>query len=89
MVLTARSKLQDEAEAEFMEAGTRGHTGRQYLDVYTIRQILTLRDDKGQSAAAIEKKLGLKPGVVERLGTAGVVELAQEQGRAQREINMV
>ncbi|EGP88547.1 unnamed protein product [Zymoseptoria tritici ST99CH_1A5] len=89
MVLTARSKLQEEAEAEFMESGTRGHAGRQFLDVYTIRQILTMRDEKRQSAAAIEKRLGLKPGVVERLGAAGVVALAQDQGRAQREINMV
>jgi hypothetical protein len=89
MVLTARSKLQEEAEAEFMESGTRGHAGRQFLDVYTIRQILTLRDEKNQSAAAIEKKLGLKPGVVARLGGAGVVGLSHDKGRAQREINMV
>lgn len=88
-VLDARSKLQDRAEAEFLEAGRRGHDGREFLDVYIIRQILTLRDQRKKSATEIERQLGLKKGVVERLGAAGVVELAQESGRAQREINMV
>ncbi|KAF2172198.1 hypothetical protein M409DRAFT_17438 [Zasmidium cellare ATCC 36951] len=88
-VLDARSRLADEAESEFMEAGRRGHEGRQFLDVYQIRQILTLRDQRGKSSAEIERRLGLKNGVVERLGAAGVVELAQETGRAQKEIEMV
>ena len=72
-----------------MEAGRRGHEGRKFLDVYTIRQILTMRDERGRSAGEIEKTLGLRSGVVERLGTQGVVELAHEQGRARREIDMV
>ena len=69
-----------------MEAGRRGHEGRQFLDVFTIRQILTLRDERGRSAAEIEKALGLKRGVVDRLGIQGVFELAQETGRADKEI---
>lgn len=88
-VLHSRSRLADEAEAEFMEAGRRGHEGRQFLDVYQIRQVLTMRDQRGRSDADIEKRLGLKSGVVARLGAAGVVELAQETGRAQKEIEMV
>lgn len=88
-VLDARARLQDEAEVEFMDAGRRGHDGRQFLDVYLIRQILTLRDQRGRSPAEIERQLGLKKGVVERLGARGVVDLAQETGRAQKEINMV
>jgi hypothetical protein len=88
-VLEARARLQDEAEREFMEAGRRGHDGRQFLDVFTIRQILTLRDERGRSSGEIEKTLGLKRGVVERLGMQGVVQLAQETGRARREIDMV
>jgi hypothetical protein len=89
MVLAARSRLQDEADVEFMEGGRRGHVGRQYLDVYTIRQILQMRDQRKQSAAEIERSLGLKEGVVERLGGSGVVALAYDTGRAQQEINMV
>lgn len=89
MVLSARSRLQDEAEVEFMEGGKRGHAGRQYLDVYTIRQILQMRDQRGQSDKEIERVLGLKDGVVERLGGKGVVGMAYDTGRAQQEINMV
>jgi hypothetical protein len=89
MVLEARARLQDEAEREFMEAGRRGHEGRQFLDVYTIRQILTMRDERGRNPGQIEKALGLKSGVVGRLGMEGVVELAQEQGRARKEVDMV
>lgn len=78
MVLDARSKLQDQAEIEFLEAGKRGSPGREFLDIYTIRQILVLRDQKRKTAAEIEKSLGLKQGAVDRLGTPGVVQLAQE-----------
>ncbi|KAK3720170.1 hypothetical protein LTR37_003994 [Vermiconidia calcicola] len=88
-VLDARSRLQDEAEQEFMEAGRRGHQGRQFLDVFTIRQMLTMRDEQGKSAAAIEKTLGLKDGAVERLGPKGVFGLAQEMGRAEKEVHVV
>lgn len=72
-----------------MDAGRRGHDGRQFLDVFTIRQILTMRDEHRRGATEIEKTLGLKKGVVDRLGAAGVVELAQETGRAQKHVDMV
>jgi hypothetical protein len=74
---------------EFVEAGKRGHAGRQFLDVHTIRQILSLRDGYGQSAGRIEQKLGLRKGVVERLGAPGVFGLTTETGRAEQEIRMV
>ena len=89
MVLDARSKLQDEADKEYLEAGRRGHSGRQFLDIFTIRQILTRRDERRESESKIEKALGLKQGVVERLGNVGVVELAQDSGRAQRGVEVV
>ncbi|KAK5109689.1 hypothetical protein LTR62_006811 [Meristemomyces frigidus] len=88
-VLEARSRLADQAELEFQQAGRRGHEGRQFLDVYMIRQILVQRDEKGKSAAEIEKSMGLKRGVVERLGARGVVGLAQQQGRAEKEVFIV
>ncbi len=72
-----------------MEAGRKGHSGRQFLDVYTIRQMLVMRDGQRRSSAEIEKVLGLKKGSVDRLGAPGVVELAQEVGRADKEVNMV
>ena len=63
-------------------------TGRQFLDVYTIRQILVLRDERKQSAGEIEKALGLRQGTVGRLGPVGVTGLAQEVERAQGHVDM-
>ncbi|RMX95216.1 hypothetical protein D0868_11852 [Hortaea werneckii] len=88
VALDSRAKLQEAADAEFQMAGKRGHEGRQFLDVYMIRQILIERDVQGRSAEEIERKMGLKKGVVERLGGKGVVQLAQEQGRGQRQVEI-
>ena len=88
-VLDARAKLQDEAEREFLEAGKRGHEGRQFLDVYTIRQMLVMRDERGSGADSIEKALGLRQGAVDRLGPRGVFGLVQEVGRAQKGVDIV
>ncbi|KAK4555108.1 hypothetical protein LTR86_007874 [Recurvomyces mirabilis] len=88
-VLEARSRLQDQAELEFQQAGRRGHDGRQFLDIYMIRQILVQRDEKGKTSAEIEKSMGLKRGVVERLGPKGVIGLAQQQGRAEKGVHIV
>ncbi|KXL46371.1 hypothetical protein M433DRAFT_157690 [Acidomyces richmondensis BFW] len=76
-VLEARSKLQEEAEKEFDQVGKGVNGGRQFLDVMVIRQILAQRD-QGKSAANIERDMGLKKGVVERLGPRGMVCLVQE-----------
>ncbi|KAK5135129.1 hypothetical protein LTR08_005654 [Meristemomyces frigidus] len=89
MVLESRSRLQSEADTEFGRSGQKAHAGRQFLDVYTIRQILIERDEKGRSAADIERRMGLKQGVVARLGAKGIVGLAQEQGRANRGVQVV
>ncbi|KAI7550631.1 hypothetical protein KC331_g3053 [Hortaea werneckii] len=89
VALDSRAKLQEAADAEFQMAGKRGHEGRQFLDVYMIRQILIERDVQGRSAEEIERKMGLKRGVVERLGGRGIVQLAQEQGRGQRQVEIV
>lgn len=78
-VLEARSRLQEEAEQEFQQAGRGVHEGRQFLDVVMIRQILAQRDQQGKDAANIERSMGLKKGVVERLGPRGMVSLVQEQ----------
>lgn len=79
-VLEARARLQEEAEREFTEAGRSGHAGREFLDVYTVRQMLVLRDGKRQAPGEIEKALGLRKGTVERLGAPGVVGIAQDVG---------
>ena len=72
VVLTARERLQQQAEVEFTKTG-KGDAGKSFLDVATIRQLLLLRDDRGMGEAEIEKRLGLAQGVVGRLGPRGVV----------------
>ena len=72
MVLRARERLQQEAEAEFAKTG-REDGGKRFLDVSTIRQVIVLRDDKKMGEEQIEKTLGLAKGVVRDLGPKGVV----------------
>ena len=72
MVLTARERLQQQAEVEFAKTG-RGDGEKSFLDVSTIRQLLVLRDERGMGEEEIEKSLGLAQGVVRRLGQRGVV----------------
>ncbi|QIW97813.1 hypothetical protein AMS68_003331 [Peltaster fructicola] len=86
LVLESRAKLQEQADKEFALAGK---GGREFLDAYTIRQILMLRDEQKKSAAQIEKSLSLKAGVIDRLGPPGMTGLVTEQGRGRREVDMV
>lgn len=74
-LLTARYRLAEEAEKEFAEIGRTGAKGRQFLDVVTLSQVLVMRE-KGVSGDEIERKLGLRKGVVGRLGGRGVVGVA-------------
>ncbi|KAI5247907.1 hypothetical protein E4T42_05869 [Aureobasidium subglaciale] len=72
-VLQARAELAGEAEREFLEAGKRGSAGRRFLDVGTLRNVITMRDQRGMSDAEIERGLGLRSGTVAKLGPKGVV----------------
>jgi len=46
--------------------------GREFLDMSTIQKVISLRQ-QGEEAAAIEARLGLKAGVVARLGPPGIL----------------
>lgn len=74
-LLEARERLAAQAEEEFANVGRKGAAGRQFLDVYTVRQVLQMRD-KGVSNEEIEGKLGLKAGTVGVLGRKDVVGVA-------------
>ena len=71
-MLAARERLQQQAEVEFAKTG-RGDGGKSFLDIFMIRQVIVMRDERGMSEVEIEKSLGLAQGVVERLGPRGVV----------------
>lgn len=65
--LEARRRIQESIETD--HDGNSVKAG--YLDVATLRRIITLRD-RGSSPAEVEKALGLKPGTVDALGRPGV-----------------
>ncbi|KAF1982565.1 hypothetical protein K402DRAFT_466688 [Aulographum hederae CBS 113979] len=73
MILRARQRIQDEADAEEDMVGRTGFRGKRYLEASLIRQMLVLRDGKGMGAEAIERELMLAPGTVGRLGPRDVV----------------
>jgi hypothetical protein len=86
-VLHARARLQEKAEVE--ERLGRGANQREFLDVFEMRQALLMRDAQGKTPAQIERRLGLKEGVVARLGGKGVISVVDEQGRERKEVDIV
>lgn len=90
-MLDARARLQARAEEESEALAKRGKgfVGREFLDVWTIRQVLFERDVKGRSGGEIERKMGLREGLVARLGGGGVLGLVREQGRERKEVDIV
>lgn len=73
LVVTARQRLTEAAERESEHFGHAGHPGRSFLDALTIQQVLTMRDKQGMRRGDIERFLGLKKGVLERLGKDEIV----------------
>lgn len=73
LVVTARQRLMEAAEKEAEHFGHAGHPGRSFLDALTIQQVLTMRDKQGMRRGDIERFLGLKKGVLERLGKDEIV----------------
>lgn len=73
LVVTARQRLMEAAEKEAEHFGHAGHPGRTFLDALTIQQVLTMRDKQGMRHGDIERFLGLKKGVLERLGKDEIV----------------
>ncbi|KAK1834302.1 hypothetical protein QBC39DRAFT_252634 [Podospora conica] len=74
-VLDSRRRLQAQADEELNNMGKPNGQGREFLDMPTIQKIISLRQ-QGKEATAIEARLGLKSGVVARLGSPGIVSPA-------------
>jgi hypothetical protein len=73
LVVTARQRLTKAAEEESEHFGRAGHPGRTFLDALTIQQVLTMRDKQKQRPREIERFLGLKTGILDRLGKDEIV----------------
>ena len=61
LVLEARRKLGEQADAEIEQYGRSGVQGKRFLEVTTIRQILIMRDQQGVKETDIEHQLELYP----------------------------
>lgn len=57
------------------ETGRGKNSESEYLPVGVLRMVLGMRDHRGVGPGEIERELGLKVGVVGRLGEGGVVGL--------------
>ncbi|EEH07066.1 conserved hypothetical protein [Histoplasma capsulatum G186AR] len=77
LVFSSRAELEKLAAREFESVGRQSHTGREFLDVVSIRHVLAMRDKQGMSEEIIEKKLRLKKGAVALLGRKGIVGLVR------------
>lgn len=75
LILQSRKRLQERAENEFNNIGRRGFEGREFMDVYMVTDALKMRQS-GMSLVDIEKRLGLKNGMMAKLGERGVLETA-------------
>lgn len=72
-VLEARSRLQQQAEEDleaFNRAGNKAQ--RRFLDMRTLIDAIQLQD-RGMSAAEVERKLGLAPNLLSKFGRPGVL----------------
>ncbi|KAK0668232.1 hypothetical protein QBC41DRAFT_124025 [Cercophora samala] len=65
--LENRRRLEAQAKSEMEDWGKSTHQGKELLDIGTIKKIFVL-SEQGESEQAIEKQLGLKKGVVSKLG---------------------
>ncbi|KAK2871787.1 hypothetical protein FQN49_002827 [Arthroderma sp. PD_2] len=73
LILSSRTRISAEAEAELDSLGRQGHMGRRFVDVVSLKQILSMRDEQGVSDGVIERRFGLKKGALATLGPKGVV----------------
>jgi hypothetical protein len=73
LVMQARKRWQEKAEAELEEVGRSGFVGREMMDVGMVTDALRMRR-RGVGDADIEKRLGLRSGVLRKLGPPGVTE---------------
>ncbi|KAJ5337944.1 hypothetical protein N7452_004672 [Penicillium brevicompactum] len=73
LVVTARQRLTKAADEEAEQFGRAGHSGRTFLDALTIQQVLTMRDKQKQRPREIERFLGLRKGILDRLGKDEIV----------------
>lgn len=71
----ARDRLRSQAEAELHDLGSAHAKGRRFADMRHLLDAIRMRDS-GASLREVERNLGLRAGILERLGKPGVVSHA-------------
>ncbi|KAG8533102.1 uncharacterized protein KY384_001885 [Bacidia gigantensis] len=72
VILEARTQIAEQAEQELTQTRSAASKAtRRFLDVMTIRQVLSMRDDQSMGAQEIENTLHLSPGTVGKLALVG------------------
>ena len=72
-VVEAREKFAKIAMEEIENMGRPSFQGRSLISASELRTLLELRDDAKKSPGEIERHLRLRPGLVAKLGPAGMV----------------
>lgn len=75
-MLRAREALQRERDEEEDSVGRKGFSGKRFVDVGTLREAIRMKGS-GVSSEEIEKRFGLRKGVVDRIGTNDVVDVVK------------
>lgn len=71
-VLDARQALQLQADQDLENMGRSGYRGRRLLDMRTVLDVIHMRE-RAVPPRAIESRLGLEPGMADKLGRHGVL----------------
>jgi hypothetical protein len=66
--------LQSEYDAEQDGQGRKGFKGKRFLEVGMLREVVRLRG-RGVERRDIERRFGLRKGVLEELGRDGIVDV--------------
>jgi hypothetical protein len=75
-VLRNRLAHDQAREAELEQQSVGANIGTRFLSAENIQRVLRLRN-RGVDSVTIEKQLKLKPGVVEKLGRKGLVDVVK------------
>ena len=70
--LKARKALQLQADQDLENVGRPGCQGRQLLDIRAVIDAMRMRE-RGIPSRDIESRMGLEPGVMDRLGRTGLL----------------
>jgi hypothetical protein len=73
LLVQARGRINKQWEFETGNRGRPSFAGTTMLSAKDIREALTLRDERGETSQEVERKMKLKPGLLDQLAPKEVV----------------